>query len=175
MPNPLHQRAATARSSLGGIGCPGGLFGDGASPRQRRIAIFIAIARKELLADAERRYPALNFFAHITVPGRREAGWHEHFAGGNDIRGPVRRGRPGRDIRIPRVSRDRLYKRHGLRDQKVALLLPLHATPQHWWSDSSIRIPSQQALLRMLESQDHQQIWVSSGVWDLIFASKTRG
>jgi hypothetical protein len=36
-----------------------------------------------------------------------------------------------------------------------------------WWADSNIRIPFQQVALRMLESQDRQQVYVSSGVLDL--------
>jgi hypothetical protein len=35
----------------------------------------------------------------------------------------------------------------------------------HWWSDSSIRTPSRQALLRMLESKDHQKILILVELW----------
>jgi hypothetical protein len=33
--------------------------------------------------------------------------------------------------------------------------------PGAWWSASNIRIPSQRALLRMLEAKDHQQIYIA--------------
>jgi hypothetical protein len=43
------------------------------------------------------------------------------------------------------------------------------------WSDSNICIPIWLSLCKMLESKDHQQIWVFSGVLDLTFALRTPG
>jgi hypothetical protein len=43
------------------------------------------------------------------------------------------------------------------------------------WSDSNICIPIWPALVQMLESKDHQQIEVFSGVSDLTFALRTPG
>jgi hypothetical protein len=43
------------------------------------------------------------------------------------------------------------------------------------WSDSDICIPFRRLLLRMLESKDRWQKWISSGVLDLTFAFRARG
>jgi hypothetical protein len=42
--------------------------------------------------------------------------------------------------------------------------------PNREWFDSNVRIAFRQALWRMLESKDHQQIQVAGGTWDLTFA-----
>ena len=120
-----------------------GLTFDGSTSfGQNRFEIFVALAVKEPLVGLERRHPALNFFAHPASGRRRRVRRRNNLVDDliDDFDGPldsidfVERSElnPGfRPSFRPRLfPGDRLNKRHGLRDQKVALLGPTHCTPR---------------------------------------------
>jgi hypothetical protein len=115
-------------------GCRGGAVRSSANLRQDRVAIFIAVAIEELLMGAERSHSAPDFLAKLAVPNRGRAGSRCGFDRSSYLVGFRQRNRFNPAVSLPafdfRLSGDGLNKRHGLRDQKVALDLPLHFAPQ---------------------------------------------
>ena len=110
------------------------LFACSANLRHHRIAIFVAVAMERLLAGAEGGNPSMDLIAQVAVADRRGTSR-------KDVRAPFRRGRLERcNLRKARFKRSigfrclsghRLHKRHRLRNQKIAFLLPRHgAAPQ---------------------------------------------
>jgi hypothetical protein len=119
---------------------------------QDRVAIFIAFAMEELLMGAERSHPSLDFFAEAAdMNGQRTVdldglGRPLHFrdlVNGSCLnrhisQNVVSQGVVALNVVLQNIaatsrrliSGDRLNKRLGLRDQKVALLDPFHCSPR---------------------------------------------
>jgi hypothetical protein len=108
------------------------------NPCQNRLVIFVAVATDQFLMGAKCCHPSPDFFAQAGVThGRkrdREGFDTRRGLGGRIDRRRFKPGifssgifRPGVCLRCPRI--DRSGKRHGLRDQKIVLLLPIHGEP----------------------------------------------
>jgi hypothetical protein len=97
---------------------------------QNGFAIGFAFTVKKLLVGAERRHPALNLLAEFVAERRRGASYLDDLDGPFHSFDVIDRGEfnPGFGPRfsLRRFAGDRLNKRQGLRDEKIALLCPFH-------------------------------------------------
>jgi hypothetical protein len=149
----------------------------GPNPRQNRLVILVAVATDQFLMGAKCRHPSPDFFAQAGVThGRKGDG--ERFDTGRGLGGRIDRRRfepgifncgifncgifkPGACLRRPRIDGSR--ERHGLRDQKIVLLLPIHGEPPAGSNHSKKPAINQAAGFRS-PTKSVQERWINSSI-----------
>jgi hypothetical protein len=146
------------------------MFDWGPNPCQNRLVIFVAVATDQLLMGAKCCHPSPDLFAQAGVThGRKGDG--EGFDTRRGLGGRTHRRRfkpgilnsgifkPGARLRRPRIDGSR--KRHGLRDQKIVLLLPIHGEPPAGSNHSKKPAINQAAAFRS-PTKSVQERWINS-------------
>jgi hypothetical protein len=121
-----------------------------ANLRHDGVAIGVAVTIEQLLMYAERRYPSTDFFAKLIVTNQRWADDRDGLDRWFRLAGFIQRNWINPAFSVRRLSGDGLNKCHGLRDQKVALLFPLHCAPQPARISAKTRRPIKRRILWIL-------------------------
>ena len=146
------------------------MFDWSAHPCQNRLVIFVAVATDQFLVSPKCCHPSADFFAQTGITrgrkgdgegfdtrrGRGRCIHCRHFKPGIFNSGIFR---PGACLRRPRIDGSR--KRHGLRDQKIVLLLPVHGEPPAG-SDLSKKLAINQAAGFRSPTKSVQERWINS-------------